>query len=75
VEFLQADARSFQLTHKYHCRDLGLGQLETTSLSTKELAWSFVRLMQAAQRRIFLCSTMNTEAGYLYEWSGDFLYH
>ena len=71
VEFLQADARSFQLTHKYHAVISVFDSLNHI-MSTKELGLVFRAAYAALRSGGFFMFDMNTEAGYLYEWSGDF---
>jgi SAM-dependent methyltransferase len=71
VEFLQADARSFQLPQKYHAVVSVFDSLNHI-MSTRELS-SVCHSAYAALRSggIFMFD-LNTKAGYFYEWSGDF---
>jgi SAM-dependent methyltransferase len=71
VEFLQADARSFQLPYKYHAVISVFDSLNHV-MSTKELSSVFRSAYNVLRSGGFFMFDLNTEAGYLYEWSGDF---
>jgi SAM-dependent methyltransferase len=71
VEFLQADARSFELPRKYHAVISVFDSLNHI-MSTKELKSVFVHVYQALRPGGLFMFDLNTEAGYLFEWNGDF---
>ena len=71
VEFLQADARSFQLPHKYHAVISVFDSLNHI-MSTRELKSVFVPAYDALRSGGLFMFDLNTEAGYIYEWNGDF---
>jgi hypothetical protein len=71
VEFLQADARSFQLPHKYHAVISVFDSLNHI-MSTNELGSVFRSAYAALRGGGFFMFDLNTEAGYFYEWNGDF---
>ena len=71
VEFLQADARTFQLPHKYHAVISVFDSLNHI-MSTRELKSVFVRAYEALRSGGLFMFDLNTETGYFYEWNGDF---
>ena len=71
ADFLQADARCFQLPHKYHAVISIFDSLNHT-MSTKELKSVFSCAYNALRNDGLFMFDLNTEAGYLYEWNGDF---
>ena len=71
VEFLQADARAFQLPHKYHAVISVFDSLNHI-MSTRELKSVFVRAYEALRSGGLFMFDLNTETGYFYEWNGDF---
>jgi SAM-dependent methyltransferase len=71
VEFLQADARSFTLPRKYPAVISVFDSLNHI-MSTKELKSVFVHTYAALRSGGLFMFDLNTEAGYLFEWNGDF---
>ncbi len=71
VEFLQADARSFQLPQKYHAVISVFDSLNHI-MSTRELRSVFHSAYNALRSGGLFMFDLNTEAGYFYEWNGDF---
>ena len=71
VEFLQADARSFELPLKYHAVVSVFDSLNHI-MSNRELKSVFVRAYKVLRSGGLFMFDLNTEAGYLYEWNGDF---
>ena len=71
VEFLQADARSFQLPQKYHAVVSVFDSLNHI-MSTRELGSVFHSAYAALRSGGIFMFDLNTEAGYFYEWNGDF---
>jgi len=71
VELLQADARSFQLPHKYHAVISVFDSLNHI-MSTRELGAVFRSACDTLRTGGFFMFDLNTEAGYIYEWNGDF---
>jgi SAM-dependent methyltransferase len=71
VEFLQADARSFQLPYKYHTVISVFDSLNHI-MTLKELKSVFNCAYNALRNDGLFMFDLNTEAGYFYEWSGDF---
>jgi SAM-dependent methyltransferase len=71
VEFLQADARSYQLPHKYHAAISVFDSLNHI-MSTHELASVFRSTYDSLRSGGLFMFDLNTEAGYIYEWNGDF---
>jgi SAM-dependent methyltransferase len=71
AEFLQADARSFQLPHKYHAVISVFDSLNHI-MSTEELNFVFRSAFNTLRSGGLLMFDLNTEAGYFYEWNGDF---
>ena len=71
VKFLQADARSFKLPQKYHAVVSVFDSLNHI-MTLKELKIVFSRVYDVLRDDGILLFDMNTEAGYLYEWIGDF---
>ena len=71
VELLQADARSFQLPHKYHAVISVFDSLNHI-MSTRELGAVFHSTFNALRSGGLFMFDLNTEAGYIYEWNGDF---
>ncbi len=71
VEFLQADARSFQLTRKYPAA-ISIFDSLNHIMSTRELKSVFIHTYEALRPGGLFMFDLNTEAGYLFEWSGDF---
>ena len=71
VEFLQADARSFELRHKYNAVVSVFDSLNHI-MSTKELGLVFLRVHGALRGGGIFMFDLNTEPGYFYEWNGDF---
>ena len=71
VEFLQADARSFQLPQKYHAVVSVFDSLNHI-ISTRELSLVFHSAYAALRSGGLFMFDLNTEAGYIYEWNGDF---
>ena len=71
VEFLHADARSYQLPHKYHAVVSVFDSLNHI-MSTRELGAVFRSAYNALRSGGLFMFDLNTEAGYIYEWNGDF---
>jgi SAM-dependent methyltransferase len=71
VEFLQADARSFKTPHKYHAVVSVFDSLNHI-MSTSELRSVFVQSYKILRSGGLFMFDLNTEAGYFYEWNGDF---
>ena len=71
VEFLQRDARSFELTHKYNAVISVFDSLNHI-MSNRELGSVFRSVYGTLRSGGLFMFDLNTEAGYLYEWSGDF---
>jgi SAM-dependent methyltransferase len=71
VEFLQADARSFELPLKYHAVISVFDSLNHI-MSTSDLKSVFVQVYQALRSGGLFMFDLNTEPGYFYEWNGDF---
>jgi len=71
VKFLQADARSFKLPQKYHAVVSVFDSLNHI-MTLKELKIVFSRVYDVLRDDGIFLFDMNTEAGYLYEWIGDF---
>jgi SAM-dependent methyltransferase len=71
VKFLQADARSFQLPRKYHAAVSVFDSLNHI-MTLKELKSVFSCVYDVLRSGGFFMFDLNTEAGYFYEWSGDF---
>jgi predicted TPR repeat methyltransferase len=71
VEFLQADARSFKLQRKYHAVVSVFDSLNHI-MTLKELKSVFSCSYVALHSGGYFMFDLNTEAGYLYEWNGDF---
>ena len=71
VEFLLADARSFQLPYKYHAVFSVFDSLNHI-MSTRELGAVFRSTYSALRNGGLFMFDLNTEAGYIYEWNGDF---
>jgi SAM-dependent methyltransferase len=70
VEFIQADARSFSLKHKFPAAVSVFDSLNHI-MTLKELTSVFRSVYAVLQKGgLFLCD-LNTEPGYLYEWSGS----
>lgn len=70
VEFIQDDARSFTLPIKFHAAVSVFDSLNHI-MSLKELKSVFSHVYAVLQNGgLFLCD-LNTEPGYLYEWSGS----
>ncbi len=71
VEFLQADARSFQLPHKFNAVVSVFDSLNHI-MTLKELKLVFGCVYDALRNGGLFMFDLNTEPGYFYEWSGDF---
>ena len=71
VELRQADARSFELPDKYNAAISVFDSLNHI-MSTRELKSVFVQVYKVLRSGGFFMFDLNTEAGYLLEWSGDF---
>jgi SAM-dependent methyltransferase len=71
VKFLQADARSFQIPSKYHTVVSVFDSLNHI-MTLKELKSVFGCVHDALHNGGLFMFDLNTEAGYLYEWIGDF---
>ncbi|MBN1643663.1 MAG: class I SAM-dependent methyltransferase [Dehalococcoidales bacterium] len=71
VKFLQADARSFRLPSKYHAVVSVFDSLNHI-MTLKELKMVFSRVRDALRDDGIFMFDLNTEAGYLHEWDGDF---
>jgi SAM-dependent methyltransferase len=70
VEFFQKDARNFKLPYKYHAVVSTFDSLNhvMTLRELTEVFHSVYRVLRPGG--LFLCD-LNTEPGYLYEWSGS----
>jgi SAM-dependent methyltransferase len=71
VEFLQADARSFKTPLKYHAVISVFDSLNHI-MSIRELGTVFRSAFDALRSNGLFMFDLNTEAGYIYEWNGDF---
>ena len=71
VEFLQADARTFEPPHKYNAVVSVFDSLNHI-MSTKELKSVFLHAHKSLTSGGLLMFDLNTEAGYYHEWNGDF---
>jgi len=71
VEFMLADARSFQLPQKYHAVVSVFDSLNHI-MSTRELDAVFRSTYDTLRSGGLFMFDLNTEAGYIYEWNGDF---
>lgn len=71
VEFLLADARSFRLPLKYHAVISVFDSLNHI-MSAKELGDVFRSVFSVLRPGGLFMFDLNTEAGYLHEWNGDF---
>jgi SAM-dependent methyltransferase len=71
VEFLLADARWFELRHKYSAVVSVFDSLNHI-MSTKELGAVFLHTYKALRNGGLFMFDLNTEPGYFYEWNGDF---
>jgi SAM-dependent methyltransferase len=70
VEFFQKDARDFKLPHKYHAVVSVFDSLNHL-MTLRDLTLVFQRVQDVLRDGgLFLCD-LNTEPGYLYEWSGS----
>jgi SAM-dependent methyltransferase len=71
VEFLQADARNFKIRKKYHAVVSAFDSLNHI-MKTGELATVFQCVYNALRHDGYFIFDLNTEAGYLDDWQGDF---
>ena len=71
VEFLQADARSYHVPYKYNAVISVFDSLNHI-MSTRELKAVFRSTYDTLRSGGLFMFDLNTEAGYLYEWNGDF---
>lgn len=71
IEFLQADARFFQVPHKYHAVVSVFDSLNHV-MKLKELQSVFSCVYDSLLNNGHFLFDLNTEAGYLFEWNGDF---
>ena len=71
AEFIKADAREFKLLPRYHAAVSAFDSLNHI-MTLKELGTVFENVLQClGPGGYFLCD-LNTEAGYINEWHGDF---
>ncbi len=71
VKFLQADARSFKVPRKYNAVISVFDSLNHV-MTLKELKSVFSCVYDSLLDNGVFMFDLNTEAGYLYEWDGDF---
>ena len=71
VEFLQADARSYHAPHKYNAVISVFDSLNHI-MSTGELRAVFRSTYDTLRSGGLFMFDLNTAAGYIYEWNGDF---
>jgi SAM-dependent methyltransferase len=71
IKFIQADARTFKLPIKFHAVISAFDSLNHV-MTLKELKSVFQSVYEALRDKGVFIFDLNTEAGYLFEWNGDF---